>query len=197
MIVIRARFFGPEFRRRWRHGLWVLPILTVALTRISLSTALWCFAIVAAFTVVAYALSAAFLAHSSLGIVDGSIRRTSWLRRDRSCPLSSLARVVEVPLVFTPFGYAERWLLFLDPNDRTLMRAYAGYYDPEELVQFARVLDLPWEGFGRPVTPRQARRALPGSFPWPVAHYVLTAVFLLGALYIGSVIVLAIVFALS
>src|SRR5947209_5314113 len=79
-VVIRQRFFGPEFRRRLRYGLWFLPLATIGLARISLSAALWSLGGVAAFTGVAYSLTTVILGHATLGIVDGTIRRTSWLR---------------------------------------------------------------------------------------------------------------------
>jgi len=96
-------------------------LIAVGLARVSLPTALWSLGGVAAFTVVAYSLTAAILGHSSLGIVDGTIQRTTWLRGSVSCPRSSVARVVEVPLSFTPLGYGERFLLFLGRDDETLM----------------------------------------------------------------------------
>jgi hypothetical protein len=74
-----------------------------------------------------------------------------------SCPLSSVARVVELPLTFTPLGYGERFLLFLGRDDETLLRAYAGYYAPEELAQSADALAIPWDLLGR-TTAAQARR---------------------------------------
>jgi hypothetical protein len=196
-VVIRQKFFGPEFRRRFRHGLWLLPLVGIGFAHGSLQTALWSLAGVTAFTVVAYALTAAILGHATLGVVDGTIRRTSWLGGSVSCPRSSVARVVEVSLSFTPLGYGERFLLFLDRNDRTLLRAYAGYYAPEELARFAAALALPWDGFGRRVTAAQARRALPGSFPWPWAHYLLTTLALLVAAYLAAVVVFAIVMAVG
>ncbi len=172
-------------------------LIAVGLARVSLPTALWSLGGVAAFTVVAYSLTAAILGHSSLGIVDGTIQRTTWLRGSVSCPRSSVARVVEVPLSFTPLGYGERFLLFLGRDDETLMRAYAGYYAPEELARFAAALAVPWEGFGRRVTPAQARRAFPGSFSWPWAHYLLTTLALLVAAYLVTIVVVAIVMAVD
>jgi hypothetical protein len=194
-VVIRQRFFGPEFRRRLRYGLWFLPLAAVGLARVSLPTALWLLGGVATSTGVTYSLTAAILGHATLGIVDGTIRRTSWLRGSVSCPLSFVARVVEMPLTFTPVGYGERFLLFLGRDDETLMRAYAGYYTSEELARFADALAIPWDRVGR-TTPAQARRAFPGSFPWPWAHYLLTTLALLVAAYLVAIIVVAIVFAI-
>ena len=45
---------------------------------------------------------------------------------------------------------------------------------------------MPWEQSDRTLTPAQVRRALPHSFSWPAAHWVLTS---LGVIVVGYLVV--------
>jgi hypothetical protein len=160
---------------------------------------LWSFVAVGGVVVFVYPLTAWILGSSSLALVDGTIRRTSWLRRAKSCPLSAVSEVVELPLVFyrPDLGFHERWLLFVGADRNVLMRAYAGYYAPEAVARFRSALGVPWESVNRAMTPAQARRAVPHAFPWPWAHWALTLLGLLVTAYLVAVIVLAIVYAVT
>jgi hypothetical protein len=139
---------------------------------------------------VAYALTALFLARSSLALVGDTIRRESWFGRSASCSRAAVAGVVEIPLKFSRLSpYGETWLLFLDGAGGTLLRAYGDYYPPEELSRFRAALALPWERV-LTATFAHARRAFPRSFRWPWAHFwsTLLAILLGGWLVAAAVI---------
>ena len=185
---------------RLRRGLYLLPLVFLGLAHGDREAVVWGLVTVGAFVVFVYPLTAWILGSSSLGVVDGTIRHTSWLRRARSCPLAAVAEVVELPLIlFRPdlLGVHERWLLFVGRDGDVLMRAYAGYYAPEELARFRSALGVPWDDSARAMTPAQARRAIPHAFPWPWAHWVLTLFALIIAAYLVAVIVLAIVYSVT
>jgi len=87
----------------------------------------------------------------------------------------------------------ETWLLFVDGRDRTLLRAYAAFFTPDDLARFRSALDLPWDAVPGLVRPAEARAAFPGSFRWPWAHYWVTTVAVLVAGFLVAVTVMAIV----
>jgi hypothetical protein len=188
-VVIRARVVGRHVGARWRRNLWFLPLALVNLARVPLSTVLWTVAGAASLSVVCFGL----IAQTKLGIVDGMILRRSWVGRSKSCPRSAIARVVELPIVLTRLGLPETWLVFVDEEDRALLRAYSSFFTPADLERFRSALDLPWDSVGGLVTAGQARTAFPGSFRWPWAHYWLTTVAVLVAGFLVAVTVVAIV----
>ena len=198
-VVIRQRFFSREFVVRFRRGLFLLPLIVIGLAHGGGGALLWSLVAVGALVVVAYPLTAWIVGSSSLAVVDGTVRHTSWLRRAKSCPISVLAEVVEIPVtLYRPdLGFRERWLFFVAPDRDVVLHAYAGFYSPQELERFRVALGLPWESADRSMTPAQVRRALPHAFSWPAAHWVLTLLGLLMSAYLVAVLVLAVVYAVT
>jgi len=173
---------------RLRHALFLLPLVLIGLIHGGSETLLWTLVVVGGFVVIVYPLTAWILGSSSLAVVDGTVRHTRWLRRAQSCPVSAIAEVVEVPVTLyrLDLGFRERWLFFVARDHDVLLHAYAGYYAPEELARFQAALGVPWEQSDRTLTPAQVRRALPHSFSWPAAHWVLTS---LGVIVVGYLVV--------
>jgi len=151
----------------------------------------WIAAGLAAFAGLCYALAVDFYAQTSLGLIDGRVRRTGFLGRSATARQDGIARVTESTATYTLWGgIPSRWLFFLDPEGRTLLRAYAEYYSPEELDRFRAALGVPWEQLAGLRTFRQLRRELPGSVPWAMAHYWLSAILAcLGAFFVAVAVI--------
>jgi hypothetical protein len=197
-VVIRQRYFSREFVVRFRHGLVFLPLAIIGLTRGGDHALIGLLVTIGVVVVIAYPLTAWIIGSSSLAIVDGSVRYTRWLRHEKSIRLGAIAEVVEIPVtLYRPdLGFHERWLFFVAHGNDVALHAYAGFYSPEQLERFREALGVPWERVDRTMTPAQVRRALPHSFSWPAAHWVLTLLALLVAAYLATVLVLTGVYAL-
>jgi hypothetical protein len=122
-----------------------------------------------------------FFAQTSVSVADGLVRRTGVFGRSTTCRLADVGHVIEAPTSFTSFASPERWLWLMDAEGRTLMRVYAPYYRFRDIERLKSRLDVPWDyntGYRRLL---DFRRAHPGSVPWPMAHYWVTFLGVLGA----------------
>jgi hypothetical protein len=172
LVSIHQRFGGARLRQRWRQGLWILPLTTVLWVQggAQLREALWAIVGASATAVALYPITGWILSRSSLAIVNDCIVRSSVLTRTKSCSRAAVVQVVEAPMVVTRLSpITETYLLFLGQDNRVLIRAHADYYAAEELLRFREALGVPWQRT-LPLTVAEARRALPGSFPWVFAH---------------------------
>jgi hypothetical protein len=156
-------------RTRWRRGIWFLPTVIIGLSRHSPREGLLIVAAGAGTGLVMLGFSNQL----RLALVDGTIRRRGWLWRTVTLPTAAVASVVELHAFISRMGPPEKWLLFLGPDGRTLLRAYIASYPPEEVDRFRAALGVPWTETGL-TTVHEARSAFPGSFRWPWAHYWLS-----------------------
>jgi hypothetical protein len=189
--VIRPRAGGAPDRTRLRFALAFLPLVALGIARQfagGLSSGLWYLAGVAALALLAVLARADFFAQTSIRVGEDDVRRTGYFGRSRGCPRVAIARVLEAKLITSRIGgIPARWLLFLDAQDRVLLRAYAEYYPVNELFRLREALDVFWETPAAIRTFAQARRDIPGSFPWVLAHIWLTlAIIGVIALIIGG-----------
>lgn len=140
-----------------------------------LNAGLWYVAGLLTLAMIALALRGDFFAETSIHVASDTVRRTGYFGRSASCPRTDISRVVEASAVASRIGgIPATWLLFLDADNRTLLRAYAEYYPPDEISRLRDALNLDWEVVSGVHTFGQIRRAIPASFPWPLAHLSLT-----------------------
>lgn len=190
-VVVRPHMFGGRARARWRHGLWFLPLAAVNLARTSLGGALWVVGGTGAFGVLCFGLTSL----QRLTLDGGTVRRRSWLGRTRSCECPAIAEVVDAPIYLTRLGDPERWLLFVGEDGRCVLRSCVSLCERDDLLAFQAALDKPWYE-ARLESVAEARRAYPGSFRLPWAHYWLTSLILLAVAGLTAIVVVAIVMAL-
>jgi hypothetical protein len=177
-VMIRPRSGGAADRTRLKFGLALLPLAAIGAVRElrgGASSRLWYLAFVAALIVFVLFARATFLAQTSIRISRTRVRRTGYLGRSASCPRAAIARVVEVNAITSRIGgIPASWLVFLDVDGRTLLRAYAEYYPADERLRLREALAVHWVTLSDVRTFAQLRRELPGSFPWTLAHVWLT-----------------------
>jgi hypothetical protein len=183
-VVLRPRPFGAHMRGRWRYGLLYVPAAVFGLAR---QPPLHALAIAAG----GLGLSGIMLAASMrlrLALSDGTIRRTSWWGRTVACPAAAVTSVVQVTAEISWTGPPETWLLFLDADGRTVMRAIVSSYPPDEVQRFLRALDRPTTALPGVLKVGEVRREFPRSFHWPWAHYLLTVFLLMtGGIFLAIV----------
>jgi hypothetical protein len=192
-VVIRPRPGGAPDRTRFWFALAFAPIAVVGVARgfdHSVQSGLWYGAGALTLAALAVLARANFFAQTSIAVSASSVCRTGYLGRSASCPRETIARVLEVTAITARVGgLPATWLLFLDADGVTLMRAYAEYYPREELLRLRDALGVDWDVRGDVRTFAQYRRDIPGSFPWPLAHVWLTlALVALLVVVIGSAI---------
>jgi hypothetical protein len=143
--------------------------------RVRPAAGLWYAAGFAALAGVAVLARRDFFARTSIRVGPSDIVRTGYFGRAARCPRESVMRVVEASLVLSRFaGIPGRWLVFLDSGGRPLLRAYAEYYPPAELLRLQDTLGVAWDSLGETRTFARMRREIPRSVPWALAHLWLT-----------------------
>ncbi len=191
-VVIRPRPGGAPDRRRLRFMLAFLPLVGLGIARqfaAGLSLGLWFLAGFLTLALLAVLARADFFAQTGIRVGDTYVRRTGYFGRSARCPRAAIARVVEAELMASRIaGFPDKWLLFLDAENKTLMRAYAAYYPVNELFRLRDALDVPWESRVAIGTFSEMRREIPRSFPWPLAHIwlTLTVIALIGFIIAGA-----------
>jgi hypothetical protein len=194
-LVIQPRAGGAPDRARAWFALALVPIVLLGVVRAARTrpaAGLWYAAGIAALAGIALLARRDFFARTSIRVGPSDIVRTGYLGRSARCPREAVARVVEASLVLTRFaGIPAGWLVFLDSRGRPLLRAYAEYYPPEELLRLRQALDVEWDSRAGTRTFARMRREIPHSFPWALAHIWLTLAILAGVALLAIVAVSA------
>jgi hypothetical protein len=169
-VVIRQRLGGPRMAARWKQGVVILPLALIMLAQTNAKEAAFVLGCTLAFCAIVLGLAAWLLGNTSLALTEHAIVRTSPFGRRAELDRRQVEMVVEAPLSLTRASpISETWLLFIGSGGRTLLRAYADYYTPEQLARFRAGLGTRWERLA-PMPLETARQSYPGSFGWQWAH---------------------------